>query len=405
MSTYVNESFTPIQTEKITGAPASAVISLARDIAKNPEKTLFACGMGPNQFFNSDLKDRAIFFVAALTRNIGFVGGNVGSYAGNYKTALLGGEPTFALEDPFNLQTSESGKVNIKKYVKYDSIHYLNYGDRVLYAGKNLITGKTHIPTPTKLLWMNNSNSVIGNTKWHYDVVFNTLPKIEFIAFSDWWWTGFCEYSNLVFACDSWSEIKDPDMTESCINPFVQIYPETPLKRVFNTESDVKIIANVAKALGKLINDSRMEECSKFVYKDKIKVYLQRIIDNSANLTDYSFDTLHDKVKQGIPALANNRTYPRFSSFDQIQGDMPWYTKSGRLEFYRPELEFKDSGENIIVYRGPIDSTLDEPNVIVAKPHPAIKPKSPRDYGLNPSDLSVEVRQLRHVIVSPEALF
>jgi nitrate reductase alpha subunit len=31
--------------------------------------------MGPNHFFNADLKDRALFLVAALTGNIGRFGG------------------------------------------------------------------------------------------------------------------------------------------------------------------------------------------------------------------------------------------------------------------------------------------------------------------------------------------
>jgi nitrate reductase alpha subunit len=97
-------------------------------------------------------------------------------------------------------------------------------------------------------MWLNNSNSVIGNVKWHYDVVNNTLPKIEFIAYADWWWTGSCEYSDMVFACDSWAEFKHPDMTGSCTNPFVQMFPtRSPIKRVYDTKSDVEIIAGVAR--------------------------------------------------------------------------------------------------------------------------------------------------------------
>ncbi len=38
---YLNASMTPEQVAQITGAPKSAVISLAEDIAKNPEATLF----------------------------------------------------------------------------------------------------------------------------------------------------------------------------------------------------------------------------------------------------------------------------------------------------------------------------------------------------------------------------
>ena len=81
----------------------------------------------------------------------------------------------------------------------------------------------------------------------------NTLPKVEFIAYADWWWTGSCEYADIVYACDSWAETKMPDLTGSCTNPFAQVYPETPLPRIFDTKSDIEIIAGVSKALGKHI--------------------------------------------------------------------------------------------------------------------------------------------------------
>ena len=216
--------------------------------------------MGPNQFFNADLKDRAILLVAALTRNLGFPGGNVGSYAGNYRAALFGGLPAFSVEDPSKCRATPRAKVETKKYLHYESLHYYNYGDRPLRVGNTLFTGKGHLPTPTKAMWLNNSNSVIGNVKWHYDVVNNTLPKIEFVAFSDWWWTASCEYSDIVFACDSWAEFKHIDMTASCTNPFVQIYPKTPLTRLFDTRSDIEIIAGVSKALGKIYDDPRFTQ-------------------------------------------------------------------------------------------------------------------------------------------------
>jgi nitrate reductase alpha subunit len=80
---YLAETMTAEAVSKITWAPQAAIESLARQIAAARGKTLFPVGMGPNQFFNNDLKDRAIFLVAALTGNIGENGGNVGSYAGN----------------------------------------------------------------------------------------------------------------------------------------------------------------------------------------------------------------------------------------------------------------------------------------------------------------------------------
>ena len=401
---YLNKNFTPDKASQITGAPESAIISLAEQIAANREKTLFACGMGPNQFFNSDLKDRAIFLVAALTRNVGFPGGNVGSYAGNYRSALFGGIPSYAAEDPFNLALGRGEKPKIKKYLHYESLHYYNYGDRPLRLGKKLFTGDSHMPTPTKAMWLNNSNSVIGNVKWHYDVVNNTLPKIEFIAYADWWWTGSCEYADLVFGVDSWAEFKAPDMCGSCTNPFVQIYPRTPLPRIFDTRTDIEVIAGVSEKLADLLGEPRMRDMWKFARGGDVHEYIQRIVDNSANLKGYKAPELEEKAAKGIPALVNTRTYPRVSSLEQARSEQPWHTKSGRLEFYRPEPEFIEGGENLVIYREPVDSTPYEPNVIVAHPHEAIRPKRPEDYGIPSSDVSVETRQVRNVMKTPNEL-
>lgn len=401
---YVNKNFTPAQTALITGTTEKGIVSLAESIAKNKEKTLFATGMGPNQFFNSDLKDRAIFLVAALTRNVGFPGGNVGSYAGNYRASIFGGELQFVLEDPFAPEMEEGKAPRLNKRFYYESLHYYNYGDRPLKVGNKNFTGEGHMPVPTKGMWLNNSNSVIGNVKWHYDVVHNTLPKIEFIAYSDWWWTGSCEYADIVFACDSWAEFKEPDMTASCTNPFVQIYPRTPMPRVFDTKSDIEIIAKVSNKLAKILDEPRFDQMWKFVYEGKTSEYIQRIINGSFTLKGYKISELEEKAKQGIPALINTRTYPRYSSHEQAKSEMPWYTKSGRLEFYRHEQDFIDHGENLVVYREPVDSTHYEPNVIVANKHDAIRPKRPEDWGFSSKDLSVEKRQVRNVMKTPDEL-
>lgn len=401
---YLNDNMKPEQVSRVTGVPAAAIESLAERIANHPEQTLFATGMGTNQFYNADLKDRAILLLAALTRNLGFPGGNVGSFSGNYRSAIFGGMPAYIYEDPFNLQGDPKGPVSTRKYLEYESLHYYNYGDRPLRQGNTLFTGDGHMPTPTKAMWLNNSNSVIGNVKWHYDVVNNTLPKIEFIAFADWWWTASCEYADVVFAADSWAEFQHIDMTGSCTNPFVQIFPKSKINRIFDTRADIEILAGVSHALANIYEDRRFDDAWKFVHEDDVETYVQRIIDGSASLKGYSARELHRLAGEGIPALVNVRTYPRISSYEQQRGEQPWHTKSGRLEFYRFEPEFIDSGENLVVYREPIDSTFHEPNVIVAAEHPALRPKRPEAYGLKPSDLSSEARQVRHVMKTVDEL-
>jgi len=401
---YLDANMTPAQVEKITWAPVAATVTLARDIAGSGGRTLIACGMGPNQFFNNDNKDRAIFLVLALAGSLGRHGGNVGSYAGNYKISLFAGIPRFAMEDPFHPQLDPAGPVKTRPYIRYESMHYWANGERVMKAGNKKITAGSHMPTPTKSIWQVNSNSSLGNQKGHFDVVNNTLPRCELVVYNDWWWTASCEYSDIVYGVDSWMEFKHPDMTASNTNPFVQLYPRTPIERAFNTVSDNETYLGVARELAKLTGEPRLEQMWEFVAKGRVDVYLQRIIDGTPALKGYKFTELEALAGKGIPALMNTRTYPRVGSYEQVQESKPWYTKTGRLEFYRPEIEFIEAGENLVVHREPSDATFYDPCAIAAAPHPAIQPKLPKDWGIAAGDRSHQARQMRNTTYDVTAL-
>lgn len=390
--------FTPETCEEITWAPAEAVRALARHLAKEPGTTLFAIGMGPNQFFNNDNKDRDTILLAALTGNVGKIGGNIGSYAGNYRTALFNGCPQWINEDPFDIELDPAKPARPKQYWKAESAHYYNHEDHPLRVGNKLLTGKTHMPCPTKSLWFANANSILGNVKWHYNQVFNALPKIEMIAVNEWWWSTSCEWADVVFGVDSWAELKHPDMTASVTNPFLLVFPKTPIERIFNTLGDIEVYALVASKLAELTGDQRFNDYWKFVREGRTDVYLQRILDFSTNTKGYNFSELHEKALNGVPVLMNSRTTPKNVGYDQVEDALPWYTKSGRLEFYREEDEFIEAGENLPVHREPVDSTFYEPNVIIAPPHEAMRPATPESYGVERGDLTSENRCGRNVV-------
>lgn len=395
---YLFKNFDPDVVSEITWAPKEAILTLAKLIAENKGSTLFTIGMGPNHYYHSDLKDRAIFLVAALTANIGKFGGEVGSYAGNYRIELLNGLPQYILEDPFNIENDPSKRARTKSYIKFESAHYYNYGDRPLRVGNKLFTGKTHLPTPTKVVWHANSNSILGNSKWAYDLIFNTLPKTEMIIVNEWFWTATCEYADIVLAVDSWPERKLPDIYASCTNPFLQVAPRTPLPRMFNTKDDVECYAGVAAKLSDLTGIDGFREYWRFVYEGKVEYYINRVLEAGNATRGYSFDKLEESCSRGVPYLLATRTTPRIVGWEQVHESKPWYTKTGRLEFYRDEDEFIEYGENLPVWREPIDSTYYEPNVIVSKPLPSLKPKQPHEYGIELNDLSTETRQVRNVI-------
>jgi nitrate reductase alpha subunit len=401
----LDRTYTPENVEKITWAKAAAVRGLARQIAANPERTLFVMGMGPNQFFNGDLKDRAVFLVASLTRNVGHYGGNVGSYAGNYRASFFNGLAQYIGENPFDPEMEPSRPARPRKYWRAESVHYFNHGDTILRMGKEVLTGKTHMPTPTKAIHVSNSNSLIGNAKGHYDTIVNAFPKVEFIAINEWWWTASCEYSDIVFPVDSWGELKYPDMTISVTNPFLYVFPATPLPRIHDTRSDIEVAAGLCEAVGQETDDDRHARYWKFLREGGMRPYIQRILTHSNSTRGYAIEDLEEKAADGIPAILETRTYPKVGGWEQGNEDKPWYTKTGRLEFYREEQEFMDSGENLVVHREPIDSTFFEPNVIVADAsHSLLRPKGPEKYGVSRSDVSGDTRQARHVILTVDEL-
>ncbi len=399
---YVMENFSPQTVSEITWAPEEGIVALARQLAEDAGDTLIAVGMGPNQFFNNDLKDRTMFFLGALTRNIGRLTANIGSYAGNYRAALFNGLPTYIAEDPFNIQLDPEQPVKVRRYFTPESVHYFNDGDKILRVGQKVLTGQTHMPVPTKSILVSNSNSLIGNAKWHYESVVNTFPKVEFIGVQEWWWTASCEYADVVFPVDSWGEFKQMDATISVTNPFLYIFPRSPYPRIFNTRGDLEVAAGIAQALSKITGDSRFRDYFRFVEEGRSEIYLQRVFDYSSSTRGYRVEELERLAQRGVPALLLSRTYPKYIGYEQLEENKPWYTKTGRLEFYRDEEEFLMHGENLPVYREPVDSTFHEPNVLVARGHPAIRPETPEQWGISPDDLRTDVRQGRNVVKSWE---
>jgi len=404
ISQYLEDNFDLESVSKITWAPKEAITNLARQVAENAGQTLIAVGMGPNQFFNGDLKDRAILLLCALTKNIGTHSGNVGSYAGNYRAAYYDGMGQYIKEDPFNVELDPNKKAKLRGYFKFESAHYYNHSDKPLRVGNKNFTGKTHMPTPTKSLMFCNANSILGNLKGHYEAVVNTLPNIEMISVADWWWSTSCEYADIVWGVDSWGEFQFPDATASVTNPFLQMFPRSGLKRFHDTRSDIEVHAGISKAMAKIFDDKRFEDYWKFVHEKRVDVYLQRIMDTTSMAKGYDVKELEENAKKGIPALIMSRTYPKIIGWEQAHESKQWYNRTGRMEFYRDEDEFIEYGENLPVHREAVDATFYEPNAIMAKPHPAINPKQPADYGIAQDDRAGETRQVRNPVFSPSEL-
>jgi len=381
----------------ITSAPSNLITKLAQDFA-TIKPAMIHTGEGTNHYFHSDLKDRALFLVLALTGNIGKPGANAGHWAGNYKTPVFGtGLLPFIAEDPFNTTldpNTPADQVKVKVYYKKEEPAYWNYDERPLQiqdrttGQTKTLTGATHMPTPTKVEWYLNVNH-LNNSKWAYHQIAKIHPGVEMIVYQDWEWTGSCEFADVVFPVHSWVELTAPDMTASCSNPFLQAWKGgiTPL---FDTRQDNEVLAGVAEKMSQLTGDTRYRDYWKFLLDGQNEVYLQRILDSGITTKGYRIDQLLSSERGW---MLHFRTYPRIPGWEQVNESKPFYTKTGRLEFYREEDEFIEYGENLIVHREPVEATPYLPNVIIGT-HPAI---SPQDYGIPTSATSADDRQARNI--------
>ncbi|RMH34534.1 MAG: molybdopterin oxidoreductase [Nitrospirae bacterium] len=399
-------NYRPELAEAITGVPAAVITELAREIARHPRTMRLSQGMGVNQYFHADLKDRAMYLVCALTDNIGHLRGNIGSFAGNFRLAFFNGTGQYLAEDPFAIELDPRQPARVRFYWRAESAHYYSNDDRPLVVNEHVFTGTSHLPTPTKFMWFVDANSTLGNAKWGYNLIENTLPKIECIVTNDWWWTLTCEYSDIVLGVDAWHENRFWDLAGSVTNPFLSTWPRTGHPRWFDTKNDVETFALVGRRLAELTGDQRFHDYWAFALQGRPEIYTQRIIDASSNLRGYRLEALAERAERGIPSLLLTRSAPKYVGKDQTEEHQPWYTKSGRLEFYREEPEFQQAGENVPIYREPIDSTHYEPNVIVAHPHPLLHPVQPDELGLDreTSLQETDFRQARHIMIAPEKL-
>ena len=387
-------------TEEITGTPRALIARLAEDIGSplNRGRVQVHTGEGVNHYFHCDLTTRGVFLWAALSASVGEPGGNVGHWAGNYKSSIFPGLPVWNMENPFDPEMSDAanGKlVRVRKYWKGENPAYWNFEDRPLIvdtpaAGRKVFTGASHMPTPSKVVWTCNVN-LLNNAKWAYNMIANVDPNIELVMINDWEWTGSCEYADIVFPVQPWSEFTQLDMTGSCSNPFLQIW-KGGLPPLYDDKYDAEVYAGVADKLATRTADPRMRDYWRFVTEGRMEVYLQRVLDAS-NTTD-GF-TVQGVLAKGGGALMNFRTYPRIPGWEQIHESKPFYNRTGRVELYRDEAEFIEYGENLIVHREPVEATPYLPNVIVAPPtFDAIRPS---DYGVPPTAVSAEERSIRNL--------
>lgn len=402
--------------EEISGAKAELVERLARDIWETTQAghpVSIHHGEGINHYFHATLHNRACHLPLMLTGNFGKHGAGVFTWAGNYKGALFQasswtgpGVGSYTHEDPFNPVLDDNVRIehkHLRNYTYGEDVAFWGHGERPLIVdtpkeGRKVFTGKTHMPSPTKLMWYNNAN-LINQAKWVYNLIVNVFPKIDMIVDQQVEWTASAEYSDIVLPANSWVEFEDLEIGGSCSNPFLQVWGGNGIKPVHDSKDDAEIFASVSRALSKVTGDRRFADYWKYITEKKAGVYIQRVLDNCTTTRSadgpYELDKLLKGEYGGEPgaALMLFRTYPRVPFYEQINDSIPFYTDHGRLSAYCDLPEAIDYGENLMVHREGTEATPYLPNVIVST-SPYIRPN---DYGVPADEMDADLRTIRNI--------
>ncbi|MBI3890605.1 MAG: molybdopterin-dependent oxidoreductase, partial [Candidatus Wallbacteria bacterium] len=400
---------------EISGARPDLVERLAKDIwetTKAGHPVSIHHGEGVNHYFHATLHNRACYLPMVLTGNLGKHGAGVFTWAGNYKGALFQASPwtgpgvgVYTHEDPFHPVMDEHLPVtehNVRNTTRGEDVAFWGHGERTLIVetnkGRRVFTGKTHTPTPTKAFWYNNAN-LMNQAKWIYNLVVNTLPKIDMIVDQQMEWTGSAEYSDVVLPANSWVEFQDLEMGGSCSNPFLQVWGGEGISPLYDSKDDAEIFAGVSRSLAAATGDRRFDDYWKFITDRKSSVYIQRILDSCTTTKgdhgSYQLDKLMKGEYGGEPGAAMMlfRTYPRIPFYEQVNDSVPFYTDSGRLSVYCDLPEAIEYGENLIVHREGVEATPYLPNVIVSS-SPYLRPV---DQGISLEDMDPDRRCVRNV--------
>ncbi|MBX3238131.1 MAG: molybdopterin-dependent oxidoreductase, partial [Nitrospiraceae bacterium] len=372
---------------QINRAPRDLIVRWARDSGTIKPAAIHN-GEGVCHYFHMTSMGRAAALVLMLTGNIGKFGTGCHTWSGNYKVGIWNATPwsgagcsVYLGEDPWglNLSPEAHGKeVHYKKYYYGEEPGFWNHGDTALIVntpkyGRKVFTGKTHMPSPSKLRWVVNVN-ILNNSKHHYDMVKNVDPNIEMIVTQDIEMTSDVNHADVAMACNSWMEFTYPEMTATVSNPWLQIW-KGGIRPLYDTRNDLDTFAGVAARLADMTGEKRMTDTFQFVYQNRVDVYAQRILDASSTFYGYSADVM---LKSEKGWMVMGRTYPRHPLWEETNESKPMWTRSGRLEAYRIEPEAIEYGENFIVHREGPECTPYLPNAIMTS-NPYVRPD---DYGI-----------------------
>ena len=313
----------------ITGCDPAQIERVSVDAANNgPLHVIY--GASNYQWYNGDLKGRALSLLPVLTGSIGKSGAGISTYAGQYRIR-------------FNLKSwwfPEGSKLN---WVPY--LHFLQgKGPGYPKQGIKAMVGGWGNPFDQH----NMSNILKARA---------TSGELEFILTTDFQMSTSCQWSDVVLPAPSWYE--KYDLTATILHPYLQLQ-QPAIQPLFESKSELWIFRELAKRLNPAFEQHFYPQLD--ANEAALKIIERLLATGGAETAGITLEML----KQGPVRLHSPAPGDRQVPFyEQVHHRVPFpppsypapikataqFLRSGRIEFYKDEDLFLAEGEQLPVHK------------------------------------------------------
>ena len=371
-------AYAPSAVAGTTGVDAGLITTIAREFAATKPARIIE-GAGTNHYYHNDLINRAQILLVALTGNVGKPGGGFDHYVGQEKIWPEHG--FISLAYPLTTAKQRFQNTTLWTYVHagvtsdVDGVlprplsqyitESVNNGWMPLYPEGALTNGKT-----PKVMFIWGANYV-NQSKSFEQVVGTLLPKLDLIVDVNFRMDTSAYYADVVLPAASFYEKWDLNSTDL----HTYIHPFTPaIAPLHESATDWQIWQSLAQALqntGFSYTDAKFGITRNFstLWRDFTnngaiaddKAACQYLLDNAVETAGVTMDQLNAqpyRFQQTSEVWTSDikagQAYYGFQRMVELK--QPLTTLAGRQQFYVDHAWFLEMGEQLPVYKPPVDA-------------------------------------------------